>query len=109
MPARWASENLRLVLKQSDELGDRRRALSDDPAALAVRGKLRLHHLEPWRVELCRFRLERLLLRGHDSLERRIPRSRDAFVDAHHRRQRELHDLGAALELARSEEHTSEL
>src|SRR5687767_15877374 len=98
MPARWASENLRLVLKQPDELGDRRGALSDDPAALAVRRKLRPGHLEAWRVELCRFRFERFLLRGHDPLERRVPGPGDAFVDAHHRRQRELHDLCATLE-----------
>ena len=46
------------------------------------------------------FDLERLLLRRHDALERRVARARHAFVDRHHGRQRELHDLRRALELA---------
>ena len=45
-------------------------------------------------------RLERLLLRRHDVLERRIARTRDAFVDRDRRRQREFDDLRRALELA---------
>ena len=56
-------------------------------------------HREARRAELRGLHLERLLLGGHDPLERREPRPGHALVDRDDGRQRELDRLGGALEL----------
>src|ERR1700694_5820962 len=94
------SENLRLCLQELHQLRHRCRSFAHYAAGLSFRGELEFAYYDLWFYELSRFGLERLLLRGHDSLQGRIARGVETLVDGKHRGQPKLHDLLRAFELS---------
>src|SRR4051812_2294003 len=96
----WASEHLRFVLEKLDEFRYCGSALSDDASGRTIRRKLHRLYGDANASELRRLRLERLLLRRHDALERWITRPRDAFVYRDDGWQREFNDLSGSFDFA---------
>src|SRR4051812_31282645 len=86
----WASEHFRFVLQKLDELRHGSCALSDDTSSWTIRRKLHRRNGDSNASKLRRLRLERLLLRRHDALERWIPRPCHAFIYCNDGWQREL-------------------
>src|SRR2546423_7015350 len=95
-----ASENLGFGLKELDQLRHGSRTFADDAAGRAIRWQCHPLHDDADRAEVGWFGLEGLFLCCHDSLERRIARTRDTLVDRDDSRQGERHELGRAFELA---------